>query len=386
MNNETNFFSSSEQITVRPYTLEDLPLLNRLRALLYQYHKSLASFKYTDMDPFDMLDADSYRVTSKYDMFFIACLDSKPIGFASCDIEINKSMGEISELFVDPDFRRRGAATALFEACQNWLIEHNCEYLEVSVYAGNEAQNFYSARGMKISYIDCAACVGSITKIPGMKIAKTITSEEAAQWGRDNAERVRGYEDDHYFCVDTALLVILDAKSHFSDGGSRCVIYGDRDEVVSLTNALTDCKFSPETKFLKVTVPKFNKQLEAQGFTPFEYHMIKALPSHTSPKVKAIMTLDTSNVDELRRILDHHIDYLIDMDDNRDIIENVSGVLSYEVSAEHDNISNKLKVLASVLADCLHTRRDRKAETKEERELFLMLQDVHFKMFEMKLL
>ena len=40
--------------------------------------------------------------------------------------------------------------------------------------------------------------------------------------------------------------------------------------------------------------------------------------------VTANFTFETDNPDELKRILNHHIEYLLDLDDNRDIVKSVS--------------------------------------------------------------
>ena len=42
--------------------------------------------------------------------------------------------------------------------------------------------------------------------------------------------------------------------------------------------------------------------------------------------VTVTMQIDTENVNELKRILDHHIDYVLDMDNNTDIISSVHNV------------------------------------------------------------
>lgn len=65
--------------------------------------------------------------------------------------------------------------------------------------------------------------------------------------------------------------------------------------------------------------------------------------------VRTIMQLETKNPDELRRILDHHADYLIDMDSNRDLISSISQVTSYETDS--NDAKAKLKLLLPVLSD-----------------------------------
>lgn len=47
--------------------------------------------------------------------------------------------------------------------------------------------------------------------------------------------------------------------------------------------------------------------------------------------LEVTMKIDTDNMAELGRILDHHIDYVIDMENNRDIISSVYGVVIKEI-------------------------------------------------------
>ena len=67
--------------------------------------------------------------------------------------------------------------------------------------------------------------------------------------------------------------------------------------------------------------------------------------------VKAQMNIETNDVDELRRILDHHIDYIINMDDCSDIISSIANVQSYDITDKRD--ATKLSMLASLLEDIL---------------------------------
>ena len=67
--------------------------------------------------------------------------------------------------------------------------------------------------------------------------------------------------------------------------------------------------------------------------------------------IRTTMTIETTNKEELQRILDHHIDYLIDMEVNSDI-QSVEGVVSYDVDSTYD--APKLKMLASIVSDILY--------------------------------
>ena len=70
--------------------------------------------------------------------------------------------------------------------------------------------------------------------------------------------------------------------------------------------------------------------------------------------IKSIMTIETENEEELQSLLGHHIDYLIDMDANRDIINSICGVISYDIDDKND--IKKLRILSQVIFDILKTK------------------------------
>ena len=54
--------------------------------------------------------------------------------------------------------------------------------------------------------------------------------------------------------------------------------------------------------------------------------------------VKVQMYIETNDVAQLKRLLEHHIDYIIDMDTNADIITSIAGVtVSEEVFSEKED-------------------------------------------------
>lgn len=64
--------------------------------------------------------------------------------------------------------------------------------------------------------------------------------------------------------------------------------------------------------------------------------------------VKLYAEIESNNPEELRRILSHHADYLIDFDNNADVISSISGVETYEENYNEDDI---LKVLSKIIHD-----------------------------------
>ena len=59
------------------------------------------------------------------------------------------------------------------------------------------------------------------------------------------------------------------------------------------------------------------------------------------------MRLEAIDVEEMKRIVDHHLEYIIDFDNSTDLIKSVSGAKSY-TDDEHDE---KLRVLRQVIDD-----------------------------------
>ena len=54
----------------------------------------------------------------------------------------------IDDLIVHPDWRRRGIARRLYEACEEWALERNASWVEVTVYDFNaDAYDFYASVG-----------------------------------------------------------------------------------------------------------------------------------------------------------------------------------------------------------------------------------------------
>lgn len=54
----------------------------------------------------------------------------------------------VDDLIVHPEWRRRGIAHGLYEACERWALERKASWVEVNVYEFNvEAADFYSSVG-----------------------------------------------------------------------------------------------------------------------------------------------------------------------------------------------------------------------------------------------
>ena len=79
---------------------------------------------------------------------YIAEEDGSVVGFATWAAEPDGTI-ELEDVFVDPDWRRRGIATALLGHVVDVLRARGVRYLEVT--ANHHAEGFYSAAG----FTDC---------------------------------------------------------------------------------------------------------------------------------------------------------------------------------------------------------------------------------------
>lgn len=84
--------------------------------------------------------------------------------------------------------------------------------------------------------------------------------------------------------------------------------------------------------------------------------------------IRAIMTIETTDPEEIERLLNYHIDYLIDMDDNQDI-ESISDVITYDIESKSNK--DKLKILAAIISDVLETKpADDELNDKSTKDLY----------------
>lgn len=97
--------------------------------------------------------ADSIKGNDR-EIVFVASVDGRVVGF--CCVQVYRSMcysvsyGEIAELFVREEYRRRGVATALVSFAEDYLKARNVASCRVLTGEGNKAaQAFYERLGYK---------------------------------------------------------------------------------------------------------------------------------------------------------------------------------------------------------------------------------------------
>ena len=91
--------------------------------------------------------------------------------------------------------------------------------------------------------------------------------------------------------------------------------------------------------------------------------------------LRAQMCFVTTKPEELGRILDHHMEYLIDMDDSRDLIKTIHSVKSYDVKSKHD--VPKLQMLAALLSDIIGETEPTDEELDDDDDAIALYDELH---------
>lgn len=99
------------------------------------------------------------------------------------------------------------------------------------------------------------------------------------------------------------------------------------------------------------------------------------MPKLTTVIANMAIECPVDRLDSLRKDLDHHIDYLVDMDSNRDRVESIYGVQSY-VPGEPDHNRIKLSILTGLVRDILMTEPDDDS-LKDSPELLEVYAELH---------
>ena len=92
---------------------------------------------------------------SKEAACFLACEAGIPVGIAQCQLRHDyvegtrtSPVGYLEGIFVRPEFRHRGLAKQLLEACESWAKEKGCMEFASDCELGNDASlNFHLRMG-----------------------------------------------------------------------------------------------------------------------------------------------------------------------------------------------------------------------------------------------
>lgn len=144
---------------IRPLRADDIDRL--IEELWLPFAREMA-----DLDPYNALaddvraDARAYRQSNLDDSdtaTFVATDEETFVGYAvvmadrSPPVFARGREATIEEVYVDPDFRGSGVATALMDRAESWAATRECEYVTLSVNERNEtARAVYESRGYSV--------------------------------------------------------------------------------------------------------------------------------------------------------------------------------------------------------------------------------------------
>lgn len=128
-----------------------------LSALFVRYIRELENYEMAyKLEEENLLSAMQGRIRSRVTLAAVAKDGERIVGFLFCNIsrlsgysyEGSPLFGYISDTYVLPEYRGRGAAAGLCEMAENWLRENEVGYMELKVLESNEnAHRFWSGRG-----------------------------------------------------------------------------------------------------------------------------------------------------------------------------------------------------------------------------------------------
>jgi len=140
-------------ITIRPATIEDVAILQKLNQQVF-----IDNQKYDrDLDmtrPLSDKSQEYYNnlLNNKNSVCFIAFNDKKPIGYIACNIKIysyrKSKYCEIENMGVNSDYQSRGIGSLLINKAKIWARDHGFQKIYVSSYFQNiKAIKFYQNNG-----------------------------------------------------------------------------------------------------------------------------------------------------------------------------------------------------------------------------------------------
>jgi GNAT superfamily N-acetyltransferase len=98
-------------------------------------------------DPFSLVNEWKHR-----DVVYVALQDGIPIGYLCARWEQASAAAWVTDLVVTPQQRRKGAASALLTATQDWCLERNVRRLILEMQSKNQA---YIRLAQKFGYEFC---------------------------------------------------------------------------------------------------------------------------------------------------------------------------------------------------------------------------------------
>lgn len=144
----------------RAATKKDIPVLSELYTQFYRYNASL--------QPKDCLAAKesgaypAWILEQPLHTLFLVESENKVIGFIHLEIAETPNypsvaahtFGQIIDLFVLENYRRRGVGKQLIAAAKQWKVSKDLDFLELQVLGNNsQAIDFYQKMGLNVARI-----------------------------------------------------------------------------------------------------------------------------------------------------------------------------------------------------------------------------------------
>ncbi|GIH13717.1 GNAT family N-acetyltransferase [Rugosimonospora africana] len=139
---------------IRLASVEDLPAVVALSAGLFAEDGGLRD-EYLDVDWPNREGRRYYGavITTQHAACWVAVLDGRTVGYLVARVNGPYptrpiKVGELENVFVEPDYRGQGVGTGLVAAFARWAADSGAQRLAVTAYAANErAIAFYRRHG-----------------------------------------------------------------------------------------------------------------------------------------------------------------------------------------------------------------------------------------------
>ncbi|WP_432511046.1 GNAT family N-acetyltransferase [Kineococcus sp. SYSU DK001] len=141
-------------VRLRRGTTEDAAAVTTLNAHVQRLHLQVAPGQFAPIDEVAPHDFFAERLASGDDLFWIAEMDSRTVGYLYA-VEVHREANPftteqhtlyIHHLAVDPTLRRRGVGSALFAAAEEYATTHHLSGLRLDSWLFNEAAHAFFRR------------------------------------------------------------------------------------------------------------------------------------------------------------------------------------------------------------------------------------------------
>lgn len=149
----------SEKVSYRLAREDDFPKAMEYYSNLNK-HFQKTGYLLPSPDNIGQLWLDSFvRTLGRFSIMYVAEVEGKMVGFILARIKRlppymgGVMVGEISDMWIEEDFRRLGIGKHLSTLCLDWLKKQKVHSVEIQVLVGNEASwKLYEGFGFVMDY------------------------------------------------------------------------------------------------------------------------------------------------------------------------------------------------------------------------------------------